>query len=149
MVHFHFFTCCNIQNYQKDLVHLTSDLVAATWSNQRSFVDISSPAEEISGANFTRADALTSIEGGQRWTRRLASGVRRHKYSQRTRSFKAASRPGVQRGIPFEGKPTQITAGQKVIMGSAVILSGLRGQAGPQRGRGRCVTGAGTGGLWI
>lgn len=52
------------------------------------------------------------------------------------RPFKAAQWPGVQRGIPFEGKPTQITPGQKVIMGSAVISSGLQGRAGQRRGGG-------------
>lgn len=83
-----------------------------------------------------RTDALTPIEGGQRWTRRLASGVRRHRHGPRTGSFKAAQWPGVQSGIPFEGKPTQITPGQKVIMGSVVILSGLQGRAGHRGGGG-------------
>lgn len=40
-------------------------------------------------------------------------------------SLRAASQAGVQRGAPFDKKPTQITAGQRVIRGSAVILSGL------------------------
>lgn len=123
-------------NFQKDLVHLAlsrsyvlrDPIGALCWH----FL----PGGGDQRGKSPRTDALTSLGGGQRWTRRLASGVRRHKYSQRTWSFKAASQPGVQRGIPFEGTPTQITAGQKVIMGSAVILSGLRGQAGHKDGGG-------------
>lgn len=61
---------------------------------------------------------------------------RRQEAQTRPVSFKAAQWPGVQRGIPFEGKPTQITPGQKVIMGSAVILSGLQGRAGHRGGGG-------------
>lgn len=102
------------------------------------YVFPSAPFVDISGGDqrgeVPRTDALTPIEGGQRWTRRLASGVRRHRHGSRTGSFKAAQWPGVQRGIPFEGKPTQITLGQKVIMGSVVILSGLQGRAGHRGG---------------